>query len=228
MVGIEPLSPKTPLIDEVTETIRAAILGGTFHAGEQIFQADVARRLQVSRGPVREALRFLIGEGLVREEPRRGTFVVSPGPEDVREIYDLRVALEVRAGQLVLRGNARETLENMGRALNSLVVAVEHRDVEHIAAADLAFHESLCRGSGNQRLVTLFRQQSVPVRQLIRIDEASYYNLSALVGEHRVLLAELRRGNADVFAALLTEHIEEARDRLIAYIEANTRQAEAG
>jgi len=219
LTGIEPLSPQPPLIDEVAHKIRAAILDGTFQAGQQIFQADVARRLQVSRGPVREALRYLMADGLVREESRRGTFVVRLDREDVREIYDLRVGLEVRASELVLHGDLRSVKESMKDALETLTEAIANTDADAIARADLAFHEHLCRASGNKRLLHLWLQQAAVVTHLIRIDEGSYLDLDALIEEHHSLMTELRAGNERPFADLLTQHIEDARDRLITLIE---------
>lgn len=227
MTGIEPLSPRLPLIDEVAHKIRAAILDGTFQAGQQIFQADVARRLQVSRGPVREALRYLMAEGLVREESRRGTFVVRLDREDVREIYDLRVGLEVRASQLVLRGDLRSVKENMQDALETLTEGIANTDAEAIARADAAFHEHLCRASGNKRLLHLWLKQAAVVRHLIRIDEGSYLDLHELIEEHRSLMTELRAGNEQRFAGLLTQHIEDARDRLIAVTEGRAARTDA-
>lgn len=85
-----PLRRAETLSDRTTELLRERILAGDFGLGERLVEARIARQLQISRGPVREALRQLRAEGLVREEPRRGSFVADLTIDDIREIYDLR------------------------------------------------------------------------------------------------------------------------------------------
>ena len=91
--NLKPLRRAATLSDRTTELLRQRILAGDFGLGERLVEARIARQLQISRGPVREALRQLRAEGLVREEPRRGVFVVDLTLDDVREIYELRAAI---------------------------------------------------------------------------------------------------------------------------------------
>src|SRR5919206_3191005 len=100
--SLTPLRQAETLSDRTTELLRERILAGDFALGERLVEAKIARQLQISRGPVREALRQLRAEGLVREEPRRGVFVVDLTVDDVREIYELRAAIEGRAARLVI------------------------------------------------------------------------------------------------------------------------------
>ncbi len=93
---LEPLRPAETLSHRTTDVLRERILAGEFAMGERLVEASIARQLQISRGPVREALRQLRAEGLVREEPRRGAFVADLTIDDIREIYDLRAAIEAR------------------------------------------------------------------------------------------------------------------------------------
>lgn len=79
--SLPPLSAPKSLTDEVVSVLRSHILSGHFQSGDQLVQAELARSLGVSRGPVREALNQLKAEGLVFDEPRRGTFVRRPAPK---------------------------------------------------------------------------------------------------------------------------------------------------
>jgi DNA-binding GntR family transcriptional regulator len=224
MPVMQPLTQAAPLTDEVTTQLRIAILNGTFAPGEKIRQADVARQLGVSRGPVREALRSLIAEGLVQDEPRRGTFVTTLTPDDVREIFDVRVALEVRAAQLVIaNGNTEATVADMSKALDDMEDGLRSGDQQQVEAADVAFHAAHVAGSANQRLIRLYAMHSDPVRQLLRMDnrqllradEGDPRSGGGLIEEHRAILAELQLGAAGDVAKVVTDHIEDARDRLI-------------
>src|SRR4249919_4163351 len=102
---LQPLQAPRSLAEDAADRIREQILAGGFTQGEHLVEARIAEQLNVSRGPVREAFKLLRSEGLLQEEPRRGTFVVSLSADDVREIYGLRAAIEGRAARLLVRAN---------------------------------------------------------------------------------------------------------------------------
>ena len=93
---LAPLTAPRSLAEDAADRIREQILSGGFSQGEHLVEAKIAEQLAISRGPVREAFKLLRSEGLLNEEPRRGTFVVSLSTDDVRDIYGLRAALEGR------------------------------------------------------------------------------------------------------------------------------------
>ena len=223
----KPVAQAAPLTGEVAALFRAAILGGDFTPGQKIRQADVARQLGVSRGPVREALRSLIAGGLIKDEPRRETFVAKLSPDDVREVLDVRVALEVRAAQLVIaNGNIDATVAAMSTALDDMKDGLRTGDQAQMVAADMAFHAAHVAGCANQRLIRLYAMHSDPVRQLLRLDNGqrlSYHNSeihggSQLVDEHRAIIAELQLGAVGDIAKVVTGHIEDTRNRLIKFL----------
>ena len=90
------------LSDNVAGLIRKMIFNGTLKPGERINQAQLAETLNISRGPIREALRMLQNEGLIKHETNRGTFVTTLSSQDAYEIYTLRALLEGEAAQLAI------------------------------------------------------------------------------------------------------------------------------
>src|SRR5438477_9433205 len=98
---LQPLEVSRSLAEDAADRIREQILGGGFRQGEHLVESRIAQQLNVSRGPVREAFKLLRAEGLLEEEPRRGTFVVRLSSSDVSEIYGLRAAIEGRAARLI-------------------------------------------------------------------------------------------------------------------------------
>ena len=114
---MKPIQAARPLAEDAADRIRDEILSGRLTRGERLVEARIAGELHVSRGPVREAFKLLRAEGLLQEEPRRGTYVVSLSPKDVRELYDLRAAVEARAAKLVARSHTDADLDlQIGRA----------------------------------------------------------------------------------------------------------------
>src|SRR3954452_24814176 len=100
---LTPLTAPRSLAEDAAERIREQILSGGFRQGEHLVEEKVAEQLAISRGTVREAFKLLRAEGLLEEDPRRDTFVVSMSADDVRAIYGLRAALEGRAARTLAR-----------------------------------------------------------------------------------------------------------------------------
>lgn len=213
---LRPLRGET-LAVQAAGAIRELIATGRVAGGDRLVESRLAEQLGVSRGPVRDALRLLGQEGLVRDEPRRGTFVVRLTERDVRDIYDLRVAVETAAVRLILhRGTdlkpLRAVLEDMRAAA---------RNAPRAAEADLRFHGAVCELSGNSRLHDVHRRHATELLVLLRLDEEELgHEPDSITGEHEELLAALGRGEAAAEGAFRA-HLEEARDRVAAHVRAN-------
>src|SRR3954467_10018607 len=103
-VELEPVDRKsTPAL--VADQLRSAIMRGTFPPGAQLGEVELAARLGVSRGPLREAMQRLVAEGLLPSERHRGLFVRDLDAADVRDVYTARSAVERAAGLLILDGD---------------------------------------------------------------------------------------------------------------------------
>lgn len=224
MKSLRRLASQT-LADRAGEMLRERILAGDLASGDRLVEARIAQQLGISRGPLREALKQLAAEGLVREEPRRGTFVATPTVQDVRDAYDLRVAIEGKAARLVIANHDRAALEALRRAVDEIASAAEAGDLRKLVRADYGFHETLCRVSGNRRLLDAFVRNASVLRILLRLEEERFYrSFDEVSGQHRDLLAAVEAGDASTAEALVTEHLESARDRLMQHLAAQQEE----
>jgi GntR family transcriptional regulator, gluconate operon transcriptional repressor len=221
--SLRPLSSRT-LADRAAQLLRERILAGGLASGERLVEARIAQQLGISRGPLREALKQLAAEGLVREEPRRGTFVSTPTIETVREAYDLRAALEAKAARLVIANGDRAAVQSLRRAADRIDAASRQGDLQAMVRTDYEFHETLCLVSGNHRLLDAFVRNASVLRILLRLEgERFYHSLDEVSQQHSELLAVVEAGDAARADAAVTEHLESARDRLMRHLAARAQ-----
>ena len=170
---------------------------------------------------MREAFKLLRAEGLLKEEPRRGTFVVSLTAQDVRDIYGLRAALEGRAARLLARSQEPAAMTDLRAAVGAIDAAVASGDAVAVSRADLAFHETLCRLCGNARIHEVFMRYVPTLRGLLRLDEQVLGSLEEISAQHRRLVEAIEAGDEDDAARLLSEHAEQAGDLIAGVVASN-------
>jgi DNA-binding GntR family transcriptional regulator len=203
------------LARQAADVIRERIASGELRGGDRLIEAHIATQLEVSRGPVREALRLLSAEGLVREEPRRGMFVMQLTSKDVRDIYDLRIAIESRAARLLIERRDPTAIPAL-RTLVEELSRVSHRGAD-AAEIDFRFHETVCLSSGNQRLHGVFVRHATELRTLLRLDaEPTAEAMDLLVRQHDELANVVASNDPDAAEASFRRHLEEARERMVA------------
>ncbi len=216
---LRPLEAPRSLAEDAADRIREGILSGGFAQGAHLVEARIAEDLNVSRGPVREAFKLLRAEGLLEEEPRRGTFVVSLSPADVREIYGLRAAIEGRAARLLATDPAAPAVAELRELFGRMEEAVAAGDPPTVFRRDLEFHDGLCRLSGNARLHEVFVRYVPMLRALLRLDERVEASLDEIVTQHRPLVQAIEAGDAEEAARLAEEHSDHAGDLIAHYLE---------
>jgi GntR family transcriptional regulator of gluconate operon len=217
MKSMEPLTPAATLSERAADVLRSHILGGHLASGERVVEARIARELGISRGPVREALKQLRAEGLVRDEPRRGSFVVKLNADDVAEIYELRAAIETRAVRVLATERNPAALQRLHDAIAAIEYATANGDGRDVARADIAFHGEACRLLNNVRLYRVFTTHAELLQSLLVLENEAYYDdLHEIVDEHRVLLALIESGDPTRAVAEWDRHLERTKQRLMA------------
>ena len=217
MATLEPLRGQT-LGMQAADAIRRLIATGQLVGGDHLIESRIAEQLGISRGSVRDALWLLRGEGLVRDEPRRGTFVAQLTANDVRDIYDLRIAVEIAAVRLIKQRPEMESFRQLQQAIDDMRAG--EGDAARAAEADLGFHSAVCAASKNSRLHDVFMRQATELLTLLRLDEEKLgHQPDSIAGEHRHLFDALRWGDLGTAEAAFREHLEDARDRMTEYVE---------
>lgn len=149
-----------PLRDVVFNTLRRGILTGELKPGERLMEIHLANRLGVSRTPIREAIRKLELEGLVKMIPRRGAEVANITEKSLKDVLEVRQALEQLAIRLACVRITEEEKQLLKKRLQDCERVMRTGDTSAIAKADVAFHDTIVVASGNDRLVQLVNNLS--------------------------------------------------------------------
>ncbi len=199
----------TPSI--VADKLRQAIGHGELAPGTQLIEADLARKLGVSRGPLREGMQRLTQEGLLIAIRNRGVFVIDMTPDVASDMYVAREAIERAATRRILQGD-------YAGAGDELLVIVEEMaaaaDVEEGSEADIRFHECLVELAGSPRLSRMHQTYLVETRICVHALADTYENPTDRVAEHQALASAIRAGDVQLSDKLLIAHMEDAVDRL--------------
>jgi DNA-binding GntR family transcriptional regulator len=209
LTRLSPLVAKT-LVDQVVDAIVEAAAKGIFLPGDRIVEAEVARSLNVSRIPVREALRLLESQGVVVSERYRGMRLMSVDIDRLEKILKVRLALEKLAGNEVMAEAKRNAsmLAPLEDVLARMHRAADADDGFGVATLDTEFHLCLCQLSANETLVRSWEPLS---RQLTIIFGLSTLKkgTKSIVAEHDELIETIRKGDRSTFETLLETHILE-------------------
>ncbi|HEX2297297.1 MAG TPA: GntR family transcriptional regulator [Pseudonocardiaceae bacterium] len=198
----------------IAAQLRDAITRGEFPPGAQLGEVELAGRLGVSRGPLREAMQRLVQEGLLRGERHRGLFVVELDIDDVRDIYAVRLAVEQAAARMVLSGRRDAAVEALTAAQQAIVSAAAAGDPVRLAEADQDFHTTLVRASGSPRLQRMALTLLAETRMCLVALQATRPAPELLVQEHQALLDAVSRGEESTLITLLGAHMADAVARI--------------
>jgi DNA-binding GntR family transcriptional regulator len=207
----------------VAEVLREAILRGILVAGQQLRQDEIARELGVSHIPVREALRQLEAEGLVRLRPYRGFEVSELSPEEVEELYEIRIPLECQALRLAM---PHLTDADLRRAEEILDAIDAEQDPSAWSQLNTEFHAVLYAPSRRQRLLNLIRTLRTNVDRYLRLYISVMQRKQYSQREHRKILEAVRRRDVAEAVEALEEHLGIACRMLVDYLRRERRAEE--
>lgn len=204
------------LSEGVESIIRKMILLGELMPGERINEVQLAEQLEMSRGPVREALRRLQSEGLVTYHAHRGTFVAELLDKDAEEVYKLRALLEVGAVKAALPNIRSEHLEHLRQLVQQFEIVRIHHDIDGLIRADLAFHHLLVQLSGNTRLFDMYRLLDTQLGAMyIAVQSKAPTRIENVAQLHLDLVEALESGDEAVICRAFEEHYLSAWKSLV-------------
>jgi DNA-binding GntR family transcriptional regulator len=225
--GTTPVATRRGTTQSAYQQIRRAIVEGRYKPGQRLIEQRIGEEFELSRTPVREALRQLEAEGLVHHEANRGAVVRGVSIEEVADLYDLRARLEGYAAELAAQRIQPEELARLDSGIEAFDDALstewddELDQLRAIDAANREVHGAVLAGARHERLARLLeRTVDVPlVFQAFRQFDRAQTERSHLF--HRLIRDSIVAGDGQRASSLMFEHILLGRDVLLAHLESS-------
>jgi DNA-binding GntR family transcriptional regulator len=198
--------------------LRDMVLTGKLRAGERLNEVELANALGISRGPLREAIQRLRSEGLLTTVSHRGAFVRSFSDDELRQLYEVRIALETHAVRLAVRGDNASRIGN----LRDLLADTKEAMIAGPAyPRDLDFHRKLVAVTGNQTLI----DATLDVHRKIDLARSRSAHRAARArdafDEHEQIVHHMENGSAETAAKVLAKHLLSSLESALAILDAD-------
>jgi len=211
---LQPVLPRAESLSaQVAGFIVDAIAVGTIEFGQRLVETDLSRRLNVSRVPIREALKTLQAQGILDVRPHRGAHVATFDALKIDRICEARVALERLAMPSAIT-HLQEQPEKL-KVLEELIArmghAAAHHDWVQTGKADLEFHRQICHASGNEIVMTLWETLARHILIIFGREVRAEQDGAGLTQLHRQFLALIRKGNLAKLDVEIARHVMRLR-----------------
>lgn len=202
------------LVDEVAQELRERIYSGTYEAGMQLRQEQLAEELQVSRTPLREALRVLEREGLLKSEPGRGARVVSADVKQLLDAYQLREVIDGLAARLAARSEDEEARKKLAAMVVEQRTALDPWHPAAYVLSNVEFHVAVIELADNEYLAGQIPVVRMTSQVFLPVGPVEKERATLAVSEHELVAAAIAAGDAEEAERLARAHIDTTIKRL--------------
>ncbi|HBE80809.1 MAG TPA: GntR family transcriptional regulator [Firmicutes bacterium] len=210
-------------MDVVNEIIEA-IVSGELKPGDRIIEQHIAKQMQISRAPVREAIRELVAQGIVRFLPRKGAYIAPLEPEEIRNVYLLRSRLEGLAAFMATSRFSNSDLQILLQLSENMESATKENNGKKFIDNDLKFHDKICQTCENQNLQKMIAGVRIQIQLFMMISKWNLVAHSQLTKEsrtHQPIIQAFLKSDAAQAEQCMREHIISSGALLIDYVEEN-------
>lgn len=211
--------PRQSLTSAVSNVLRERILRGELKAGDQLVQHSIATELGLSRIPVREALRQLEAEGLVKIVDHRGAVVSTLSADEIMEMFEVRMLLESHLLRLAIPRMTGEDFEEAENTLTSYTTSLKKEEnVEDWGVLNWKFHSCLYEAANRPRILSMAESIHNNADRYVRLHLFLVHETTRANEEHREILRFCKEGDVEAACKALEQHIEYAGKSLAEYL----------
>jgi len=211
--------PITTIKQQVYEIIKDDICNGVYTPGQRIEEVRLAENLQVSRSPIREALKQLVSDRLLVEYPNRGVFVRKYTPMDIEEIFDLRILLEDYALTRSVQNMTHAKAQELTNCQERMRLFHKQNDHEGYVKEDTRLHQFFIELGGNTLIVDTYDRVSSMIGQFRSYALKSQKRFDESLKEHTDMIQYILDGNPEMAIQINRTHLKLAKDSIIAFLQ---------
>lgn len=205
-----------PMRELVYEELKRLIIDGEIEAGERIVETDYAEKFQISRTPIREAIRMLELEGFIESQPKGGVIVKEIGKEDIEEIYRIRIALEGIIIDEVIRKVTAKDIRKLTRLMEDTEDLLdEHEDEKEVFKLFSEFNKILYDIAKLERVEDMITNIKLYLSRFRRIAVENDERRRVAFEDHKAIVEAIREKDEKKAIKLNREHLEKSKDFII-------------
>lgn len=211
------------LHDELVERLQRLIIEGDLTPGEKVPEKELCARYNVSRTPMREALKVLASEGLVTLTPNRGASVTAVTVEDLEEVFPVMGALEALSGELACEKITDAEIAAIAKTHREMIGHYNAQRLPEYFAANEAIHIAILKAARNDTLAAQHRMLSARVRRARYLANMTRERWDKAVAEHEDILAALEARDGRQLGIILKQHLRNKLETVSEWLKANAR-----
>lgn len=210
---------RSSLYQQVADQIRTMILSHQLQPGDKIDESAICQQFDVSRTPVREALKVLNTEGLIALSNHRGARVAVTRPDDVRQLFPIIGALEALAGELACRHVSEGDISYLQSLHDEMLICYQQKDYAGYAEHNREIHLGLFQLADNPALMALYHQLDIRTHAVRHVARKSQAEWDAAIADHQAMLIALRQRNGEALGQILRRHLQSKAQMVLGFLD---------
>ena len=219
--------PRPALHDQVTQRLRKMLVEGRIEPGAKLNERTLCEELNISRTPLREAIKTLAAEGLVELLPNRGAKALRLGLEDIEYTFEVMAGLEGLSGELAAQRITAEELTEIEAMHYEMMAAFKRRDLSNYYRLNAAIHSAINTAAKNPVLSSTYQQVNARLQALRFQSNQDDDKWSHAMQEHEDMVRALQQRDGTALRNILMTHLSHKREVVIAQLQVHADQASA-
>ena len=202
-----------PLSSTLFTAIQKDILSGQIRSGEKLTEQRICKQYDVSRTPVREALRQLEADGLIENIPHRGAFAIGLSRRDISDLFDLRALFEMKAVEWAIQRMSDEDVDRLRENVEFMEFYTLKGDTEKVLSFNSQFHDIIYKGTGNRMLYQTLHTYQTYLKHSAPPKTFTDDYLTTILSEHRAIFNAFESRNPIEGREAMQQHKEHSKLR---------------
>ncbi len=204
--------------ERVVSELRMQILSGRIESGTILSENKLAADFSVSRSPIREALKILSAENIIRQE-RMGAVVIGLSEKEIEEIYDVRILIETFIYQRLVRSDITDLVKELNKILEMMKVSIKYNDADEFSLQDLQFHETIIRAANHSYILMIWNNLKPVMEGLILLSmrkrfKENQHDFERIFTNHALYIEAIEKKDKALMIQSLHQNFDDVQGRV--------------